>query len=274
MSKKVYGIIGHPVKNSLSPAMHNAAIKAEKIDAEYRLFDIDPSNSENLANFCYETGLNNIAGFSVTMPYKEAIMAYMDNYDQLAKDVGSANTVMNEELKLAGYNTDGAGAIAALNEKTKIPEKKALVLGAGGAARSIAYALKEYGAHVFIFNRTPEAAEQLAKDLEIETIDYRMIPSEKFDIIINTTPVGNEPNTSESLLNSGQISENSVVMDIVTHPIETQLIKEAKEAGATTISGERMLLHQAVGQFEIWHEKTAPVEVMEKALYDELKNRK
>ncbi len=271
---KVYGIVGHPVGKSLSPAMHNAAIKHLGLDAEYRLFDIDPSDPENLANFCYETDLNNIGGFSVTMPYKLDIMQYMDNYDLAAKLVGSVNTVVNEDSMLNGYNTDVMGAMAALREKTNLIDKKALVMGAGGAARAIAYGLKEFRAEVYIFNRTMKKAEEIAKEFEVETIDFRMIPKADFDIIINATPIGSLPDAESSLLHSTEIPSHAVVMDIITNPTETQLLKEAKKAGAQTVSGERMLFHQAVGQFGLWFGKDAPVEVMEKALYEELEKRK
>jgi len=271
---KTYGIVGHPVKNSLSPIMHNAAIKAAGIDAEYKLFDIDPDNPDDLANFCYETGINNIGGFSVTMPYKQAIMLYMDHYDSVAKIVGSVNTVLNENDQLIGYNTDALGAMVALQEKISLKYKKVLVLGAGGAARAIVYSLKEHEADVHIYNRTLEKAEDLAKEFDVNTIEYRHITQEaNFDIIINATPIGSEPNTTESLLHADQISKCAIVMDIITWPMETQLLKEAKKAGADPITGERMLLHQAAGQFEIWFGKEAPVEVMEKALYAELKKR-
>ncbi|MBN2096039.1 shikimate dehydrogenase [Candidatus Peregrinibacteria bacterium] len=270
---KIYGIVGHPVAHSLSPAMHNAAIRHLKIDAEYRLFDIDPDHPDDLANFCYETDLNNIGGFSVTMPYKEEIMAYMDHYDPLAKIVGSVNTVVNENSKLIGYNTDAAGSMQALRKKTDISGKKALVMGAGGAAKAIVYSLKEYGADVFIFNRTQEKAEALADEFDVETIEFRQIPQANFDIIVNATPVGSLPRCEETLLNAGQIPSHAVVMDLITCPIETQLLKEAEKASATPISGERMLLHQAVGQFELWFGKKAPVEVMEKALYEALEKR-
>ncbi|MBU0705753.1 shikimate dehydrogenase [Patescibacteria group bacterium] len=270
---KIYGIVGHPVGHSLSPAMHNAALKAEGIDAEYRLFDIDQGNPEDLANFCYETDLKGIAGFSVTMPYKEAIMDYMDNLDVLAKEVSSVNTVKNEDFNLNGYNTDVTGAIKALQEKAKIKGKKALVLGAGGVARAIIYGLREFGVEVHIFNRTVQKAKALAKQFDVETIEFRKIKDAGFDIIVNATPVGMFPNTDESLLKADQIKKGSVVMDIITHPIQTQLLKEAKKADAETISGERMLLHQAADQFVIWFNRPAPYEAMEKALYEELAKR-
>jgi len=272
--KKIFGIVGHPVIHSLSPAMHNAAIKHLKIDAEYKLFDIDPGDPENLANFCYETTLNNISGFSVTMPYKLNIMTYMDEYDPAARITGSVNTVINEDNRLFGYNTDTMGAMQALREKTDLIGRKALVMGAGGAARAIAYGLKEFGAEVFLFNRTMEKAEEIAKAYEMETIDYRMIPDAQFDIIINATPVGMLPNSEESLLHANQIPAHAVVMDIITNPLMTQLLKEAEKAGAHTITGERMLLHQAADQFKLFFNMEPPLEVMEKAMYEELRGRK
>lgn len=271
--KKIYGIVGHPVEHSLSPAMHNAAFKAEGIDAEYKIFDIDPSDEENLANFCYETDINNIAGFSVTMPYKLEIMKYMDEHDPIAKKVASINTVESVDSKLNGYNTDSIGAIQALQEKTDIKDNKILILGAGGAARAISYSLKEFGNEIYIFNRTKPKAQELAEEFDFETIDFTQIAEGNFDIIINTTPVGMMPKANESLLHADQMKGVKVVMDIITNPLETQLLKEAKKAGAETITGARMLLHQACGQFEIWFGKSAPIEVMEKALYQALRNK-
>ncbi len=253
--------------------MHNAAFKAKGIDAEYRLFDISPDDPEDLANFCYETDLNNIGGFSVTMPYKEVIMDYCDHYEVLAKKVGSVNTVKNEDSNLNGYNTDATGAMKALQEKTELKDKKTLVLGAGGAARAIIYALKEFGADVYLFNRTKEKAEAIAEELEVEMIEFLEIKDAHFDIIVNATPVGSYPQIEQSLLTSEQIKKGCVVMDIITNPLETQLLKEAEKAGAVAVSGERMLLHQAAGQYEIWFDKSAPFEVMEEALYKELKAR-
>lgn len=273
MQNKIYGIVGHPVKHSLSPAMFQAVIAHEGLEAEYKLIDIDPEDQEELANFCYETELNNVGGFSVTMPYKEEIMGYMDHYDPVAKVIGAVNTVVNEDLKLIGYNTDALGSMQALREKSDVIGKRALVMGAGGAARAIAYSLKEFAADVFVFNRTPENAEAFAKEFEIETVSFDQIKKGRFDIIINATPVGSFPNTEESLLSASQISSQAVVMDIVTNPLETRLLKEAKKAGALTVSGERMLLHQAALQFNLFFKRTPPIEVMENALYEELKKR-
>lgn len=272
--QKIYGIVGHPVSQSLSPAMHNAAIKELGLEAEYKLIDIDPTDPEELANFCYELDMNNIGGFSVTMPFKEEVMGYMDHYDPLCKMIGAANTVLNEDGKLIGYNTDATGAMQALQETTGLAHKKALVMGAGGTARAIIYSLKEFEVEVYIFNRNMNKAEELADQWDLETIETKDIPKAEFDLIINATPVGMLPETEASLLHAEDIPATAVVMDVIVNPIETQLLKEAKKAGATTISGERMLLFQAADQFKIWFGKEAPLEVMEKALYEGLKKRK
>lgn len=268
---KLYGIVGHPVAKSLSPAMHNAAIRHLGLKAQYNLIDIDPKDPEELANFCYETDLNQVGGFSVTMPYKQEIMAFMDHYDPAAKIIGSVNTVLNEDSKLIGYNTDAIGFMQALREEIEPMGKKALVMGAGGAARAIIYTLKEFGADVYLYNRSKNKAEELEEAFKIQLIEREHIQKAAFDIIINATPVGSLPNTTTSLLHADHIHSGATVMDIITSPIETQLLKEAKKAGAKTISGERMLLHQAAGQFEIWFKQEAPLKIMEEALYKELK---
>lgn len=269
-----YGIIGHRINQSLLPAMHNAAIKHLGLDAQYHRIPISLDSSEELANFCYETDLNEIGGFSVTNPFKQEIMNYMDHFDPAAKIIGSINTVLNEESLLIGYNTNTLGSLEAIKEKVDPKDRKVLVLGAGTAARAIIYTLKEYGAEVYIYNRTPKKAEEITKSFEIESLDELNEKVKSFDIIINATSVGSEPHSSFSLLNSNQISKSAVVMDIVIDPIETELIREAKKAGAKTITGERMLLYLAIRQFEIWFKQEAPREVMEKALYDEIGKRK
>ena len=153
-------------------------------------------------------------------------------------------------------------------------QKRVAILGAGGSARAIIYSLKEFGADVHLFNRTMKKAEALADEFDINIIEYRHIPKGEFDIVINCTPVGSLPNTEESLLHAEQLNRVKVVMDVITYPMKTQLLKEAEKAGTEIITGERMLLHQACGQFEIWFGKKAPIDVMEKALYEQLEDSK
>lgn len=263
---KIYGIIGQSSETSLLLAMHRAAFEAEGMEAEVQYFDLDPVDHEALANFCYESDLNEIEGFSVVGEYKQLIMDYLDHYDPLSQQLGAANTVQNEASNLNGFNTEVTAILKALQEKTKLLGKKILILGAGELARAAIYGLKEFGAEIYIWNRTREKAEDLAEEFDVELIDFSEITEKGFDIFINTTPVGDIEHADQSLLTSDQIKEGAVVMDLILQPLETKLLQEAKKAGAMPSSGDRFLLHQATGQFEIWFNRPAPVEVMEKAL--------
>jgi shikimate dehydrogenase len=267
---KNYGIVGNPLAKNLTAILMNAALKHLKIDTEFKRFELDLQDEESLANFCYETDLNLIGGFAVAAPFKEDVMLYMDHYDPLCKIVGSANTVVNEQSKLFGYNTESIGALQALQEKTHIHGKRVLVIGTEDAGRGLAYSLKEFGAEVFVLDPDLEKAEALAKEFEIEAIEPKDIEQEQFDILINTTAIGAFPKRSESPLSQDQIPSHAVVMDLVMNPIRTQLLKGAEEVGALTISGERMLLHSAIRQFELWFGLDAPTDIMEEALYEEL----
>jgi shikimate dehydrogenase len=267
---KIYGIVGNPLSDHLTPPLMNAALEHSKMGIEFKKFELDLQDPESLANFCYETDLNEIGGFGVAAPFKQAIMDYMDYYDPLAKIMGSVNTVVNEKSQLIGHNTESLGALQALLEKTKIPGKKILVLGAGPLGRGLAYSLKSFGADVFAFDRVLERAEQLAKDFDVVALEFRDIGNEEFDILINATPVGSGSDRKASLLSSDQIPSHSLVMDTVLHPIRTQLLREAEKAGAQTISGDRMLLNSALRQFELWFGMEAPKEAMEEALLEEL----
>jgi len=271
--RKVYGLVGHPTVGLITPHLHQAAIRSKDLETEYRLFDVDPNDEEALANFCYETDLNYLAGFGVTHPHKKSVMDYLDYFDPLAKIVGAANTVLNERSQLIGHNTEAMGAMNALREATDIIGKKALVLGAGIAARAIAYGLREFQADVFVFNRTFEKVEQMTKEFKVEAIDYDKIPEEEFDIIVNATPVGSKLYPNETLLTSDQIHPSAVVMDLSIEPLSTRLIAEAQKAGAKTVTGERMLLHSTADQFRLFFNAEPPLEAMEQALYSALEQR-
>lgn len=267
---KNFGVVGHPLTQSLAPALFKAAFAHFEMDEEFKLFDFDPIDPETLANFCYETDLNQIGGFTVESPYRETVMMYMDHYDPLAKIVGAVNTVINTNSTLIGHYTESLGALQALLEKTHLPSKRALVLGTGAKGRGLAYSLKEFGAEVFVFDRELEAAEALADEFDITAIEHRDIEAEQFDILINATPVGAFPERSASILTQDQIPSHAVVMDLVSNPIRTKLLEEAEQVGAQIISGERTLLHSAMLQFELWFKRELPLEVMEEALYEAL----
>jgi shikimate dehydrogenase len=267
---KTFGIIGNPLAKNLTPILMNAALSHMKIEVDFKKFELDLQDSESLANFCYETDLNQIGGFAVTSPFREEIMAYMDHYDPLARIIGTYNTVINEESKLIGHNTESIGALQALQEKTEIPGKRILIMGCGAVGRGLAYSLKEFGAEVFVLDLDAEKAESLAKEYDLIAIEHKDVEQEQFDILINATPCGSFPKRSESPLSQDLIPSHSVVMDLVMNPIRTQLIEEAEEVGAQVVTGERTFLFSTLRQFELFFGQEAPIEVMEEAMYEAL----
>ncbi|SNR80261.1 shikimate dehydrogenase [Desulfurobacterium atlanticum] len=272
---EVYGIFGFPVKHSLSPLMQTAAFRALGIDAVYVPFEVSPENLDKAVE-----GLKamNIKGVNVTVPLKERIIPYLDSIDKTAEFMGAANTVKNIDGKLYGYNTDGDGFVDSLIEEgIEVRDRKVLIIGAGGSAKAIAYALLKSGVNrIVIANRTIEKAESLADKLkgigDVNTVSLLNINSviDKFDILINTTSVGMEED-DPFLFDYNHIKSYMVVVDIIYKPFETKLLKVAKSKGAKTINGLGMLIHQGARAFKIWTGKEAPVEVMRKVLLEGLK---
>jgi shikimate dehydrogenase len=247
--------------------MHQSAIDTLGLPVDFHRFTPDPDDPEALANFCYETDLNGIAGFLTESPYRETVMQYMDHYDPAAKLIGSVDTVVNEAGLLIGYNTEATAAMQALREaKPELEGCKALVAGAGCSGRSVLYALREYGASVHVFDREPEKAERVADAFEVDTIEFRDIPKTGFDLIINATPVGTAPEFNSTLFGAGVLNPDMTVMDLVATPVQTRLIREAGNTGAQTVTGDRFLLYKALTQFKILFTREAPHHVMEKAL--------
>jgi shikimate dehydrogenase len=269
----VYAVIGDPIAHSLSPAMQNAAFEALKLDCVFLAFKVASAEVENALHGVRGLG---IRGLNVTMPDKNAVIAHLDEVDETAKFLGSVNTILNEDGKLRGFSTDGAGAHRALEENgASLAGKKLVLLGGGGAARAIAFALaKEVGALVLL-NRTPEKtaglAEALNQKFRKKVTAGSLSPSaiqenlRDADVLINATSVGMHPNASQSLVKPEWLKPSLTVMDIVYNPLETKLAKDAKAAGAKVVSGLEMLIYQGAASFEIWTGKPAPVEVMRKA---------
>ncbi len=261
-STTLYGIIGHPVSHSLSPAMHNAAFNALGINGVYLAFDVTdlPSAVKGIKAL-------GIKGLSVTIPHKVEIMGFLDEVDEVARRIGAVNTIVNRDGRLWGGNTDWIGAVKALEEQTQIEGKRAVVLGAGGSARAVCAGLKERGALVHIVNRTVENARKLAERFDCSWSGFDEIQDMEGEILVNTTSVGMEPDSHKTPVPSAITERFSIVMDIVYAPLKTRLLDEAEKAGCVTINGLRMLLLQAVAQFELWTGEKAPVDVMEKILY-------
>ena len=271
-STNIVGLIGHPVEHSFSPPMHNAAFEALGMDYAYVAFDVDPSNLESAIEGAKSL---NVKGFNVTIPHKIEVMEHLDEIDEVAGLIGAVNTIDFKDMK--GYNTDGIGAVRAIEEVTSIKNSNVVVAGAGGASRAISFYIAKYGAdELTILNRNVEKAQSLAEDVSdselignvesdlISEIDGYLADA---DILIDTTPVGMHPNIDdEPIAKSADMHENLVVFDAVYNPNETVLIKEAIETGAKPVYGIKMLLYQGAESFKIWTGRDAPIDVMEDAL--------
>ena len=265
-----YAVIGDPIDHSLSPNIHNAAFRHSKLDHTYIAYKIPAGE---LAAGIEALKAIKIAGFNVTIPHKIEMMKFLDEMDTTCKVIGAVNTVLNENGKLKGYNTDMIGFLDPIKKKNlTIKNSQVLLLGAGGAARAIITAMiKEKASKISIVNRTQENANKLADFAKkiggnVDTISIqeanKLITDYKF--IINSTSIGmrNEP----SPISTENIGKNSIVYDIVYQPINTDLIKKSKENGATIIYGYEMLLSQAACSFEIWHKMEAPYDAMKNVL--------
>ncbi len=269
---KLFGVLGDPVSHSLSPVMHNAAFESLGMDCEYHAFRVCIGNLSKALNGAHALGFG---GLNLTIPLKEKAMEIVKPTD-LARQIGAVNTVDFKD-GMVGYNTDGIGAKMALSSAgIEIKGKNVLLLGAGGAARAIAFQLAKEGARITIANRTIERAEALVKDIKnigvAESSDYENMKDmiQDSDILINSTSVGMYPKISGTIVTSDMMHKDLTVFDIVYNPQNTLLLKEAKKAGATTIDGVMMLVFQGAESFRIWTGRSPPVDIMEKAVRKQL----
>lgn len=278
---KLCAVIGDPVEHSLSPCIHNAAFQHLGLDYVYAAFTVEKGALSEAMQGVRSLG---IFGLNVTMPHKVDIIPHLDRLDETAQKVGAVNTVLND-IELIGYNTDAPGAMNALKAHEGNPyDKKVVILGAGGASRSISFAIAEEARELVILNRTPEKAEALASKISSEIdreVRWGMLSNHVLDeelvdavILINATSVGMHPNDSETPVDKSLLREDMVVFDLVYNPLETRLLREAKSIGAQTIDGLTMLVYQGAASFEIWTERKAPVNVMIKAAMEELEKRR
>jgi 3-dehydroquinate dehydratase/shikimate dehydrogenase len=254
---RVYGVVGDPIAHSLSPTIMNAAFRRENVNAVY--LALHAKTLKDLLTCVREIPIH---GISVTMPYKEAILPYLDNTDSHTTKIGACNTVVRaQDGKLYGFNTDAAGIVRPLERRLNTLENaRILVLGAGGAARAAVFGLKERGCEVYILNRSLAAAKKLAHQARARVVKRPDLKKLAFDVIINATPVG-MGNTKETPLQDKEINAR-YVFDMVYDPAETRFLKLAKERGAQVIPGIEMFVHQAARQFEIWTGKPAPWDEM------------
>ena len=265
---QVFGILGNPVEHSLSPPMHEAAYDALGIDARYVTFEPDRDDGADAIEAAETLG---ITGLNVTIPFKQDVLDAVEP-DEMARRVGAVNTVDFSESPPRGYNTDVAGVARAFaHHGIDIEGTDAVVVGAGGAGRAVAFALADAGAAVHIANRTVERAESLAADVPGATaggLDTLGRVADA-DLLVNATSVGMEDD-SETPVPAEYLHADLAVLDAVYSPIETRLLREAAAAGATTVDGAWLLLFQGVEAFERWTGRDAPVAVMNDALRAEL----
>lgn len=248
---KLYGIIGNPVHHSLSPAIHNGAFRRLRWNAVYLAFEVKDLE-EALRGI---RGLG-VRGVSVTIPFKTEVVPLLDKVEGLAKKVGAVNTIVNRGGKLTGYNTDCDGALEALEEKMSLRGKRIVLLGAGGAARAIGFGLKERDCQLIVVNRSKKG-EGLSGELGCDYLPLSTLVKMKAgeleaDAIINATSLGMYPQGGETPLPKKLLKERMMVMDIVYQPLQTKLLREAKQRGCVTVNGLEMLMRQAAAQFEIW----------------------
>jgi 3-dehydroquinate dehydratase/shikimate dehydrogenase len=267
----LYGVIGDPIGHSHSPLIHNAAFGKLNLNKAYLPFRI---RREDLGTFFEDAAELDIKGLSVTIPHKEAVMPLLTRADKWVQGIGAANTVVFDEGRRIGYNTDCPAAIEALEEavnepagdKSPLAHRVALILGAGGAARAIAYGLMRCGAHVVIASRSLPRAEELAKALKCKAIDWSVRHAVTADVLINCTPVGMHPNVDEAPYDKHRLRPSMIVFDTVYNPETTLLVKEARARCCTVVTGVAMFIRQAALQFKLFTGRDAPTELMRDVL--------
>ncbi len=249
---ELYGVIGNPVRHSLSPIMHNGAFRRLGWNAVYLAFEVKDVE-EALRGV---RGLG-VRGVSVTIPFKTEVLPFLDKIEGLAKKIGAVNTIVNRRGRLIGYNTDSKGALEALEQKIDLGGKRVALLGAGGAARAIGFGLKERGLRLIVVNRSKERGRALGEELRCDYLPVSSLARMKAgeleaDVIINATSLGMYPRDGETPVSKKLLKKGMLVMDIVYEPLQTRLLREAKEKGCVTVDGLEMLIRQGIAQFEIW----------------------
>lgn len=276
---RICGIIGDPIEHTISPVMQNAAFKELDLDYIYVPFKV---KAEDLGTAIQGMRALGIRGLNVTIPHKVASIQHLDEIDGLAHNIGAVNTIVNTDGVLKGFNTDASGFLCALAAENVKPEgKNIIIIGAGGAARAIAFILADKNANLTIINRHLDKAEDISgriislfrrevKALELNTVNLETALSE-VDMLINTTNLGMTPAINETPIPARLLKPGLVVVDIIYNPLQTRLLNEAREQGAKVISGIEMLVWQGAAAFELWTGKEAPVEIMKKALVSALR---
>jgi 3-dehydroquinate dehydratase/shikimate dehydrogenase len=262
---RIFGVIADPVRHSISPAVHNRAFQARRMDAVYLPFLVPPPQ---LRDFMLMAVKLPVAGFSVTIPHKQKILRYLDAIDPQARRIGAVNTVWRKAGKWRGANTDAQGITVPLSRHLRLARASVLIAGNGGAARGAAFALADAGAKLAVTGRNPDRVRLLAKACGAEALSREQAAERTFDALVHATPLGMSPNVNEIFF-PDRIPAG-IVFDMVYNPLETLLIRRARAQGATVVPGLEMFLEQAARQFAIWTGESAPRAVMQKAALEAL----
>ncbi len=268
-STRIYGVIADPIRHSISPAVHNRAFQSKRVDAVYLPFLVSPAYLRDFFSMAEKLPL---AGFSVTIPHKQKIIRYLDAVDPLARRIGAVNTVWRKAGKWRGTNTDVAGVTGPLSRLVRLRNASVLIVGNGGAARGAACALSDAGAKITVVGRNADRVRALSKVCGGEAILRDQLSGRHFDVVVHATPLGMVPHVDECFFNGSIPGE--IVFEMVYNPLETVLLKRAKEQGKTVVPGLDMFLEQAVRQFELWTGDTAPRSMMLKAACEALEPHK
>lgn len=258
-------LLGNPVRQSLSPLMHNKALEAMQIDGHYSAFCV----GDLAAAMAGIRGMN-IRGASVTIPFKKAVMDYLDEIDADAVALGAVNTVVNDRGRLAGYNTDWLGLMQALKNKMSIAGKTFVIIGAGGTARAAAYGIKKESGRPIIVNRTPEKGRALAARFHCPFYPLADIGKIKAHCLINTTSVGMYPQIHRSPVAAEILANYPIVVDVIYNPSKTKLLRDAEAKGCKIVSGLEMFVYQGAAQLKLWTGREAPLQLMKKTVRERL----
>ena len=266
---KLYGLLGKTLSHSISPSLHNTGFRDLELNAVYLMLETKEKDLEE-----YIKSLKNLGfgGWNVTIPYKESIIPYLNGFSSLARASGAVNTVLNRRGRLTGYNTDVIGFQRQIEESgVKAKDKRAVVIGAGGAARAVIAAMVQLDlADITIINRTVENAEELAKLFREENskqnFDFCSLDEQEYgevvkaaDLVVDTTPVGMYSNDIKKIvINPDYLHEDQLVIDLVYNPLKTEILKEAEKRGAQIGNGLPTLIYQAEASFKLWTQEMPP----------------
>ncbi len=270
--RQTVGLIGYPLGHSISPVFQQAAFDHLGLDVRYELWE---TKSQDLRSVVKDILLPEKLGSNVTVPYKEEVIPFLNDLDELARDIGAVNTIVKRDGKLMGYNTDAGGFLRSLSEKGQFdPQgKRVTMIGAGGVARAISFVLIKAGViSLHLYDIEIERAQKLSRDIKSERVEViESVQGPEYsetissaDLLVNCTPIGmkHSPSEDHSPVPKNLISSKSLVYDVVYNPLQTRLLKDASEMGARTLGGLSMLVYQGVDAFELWTGQQAPVDIM------------